>query len=168
MTLPTDLLAQADYLAKREPRRPKQASLRRAISSAYYALFHLLTSEASRMFMKDERLWKCVNRVYGHVEINTISKSFAQGDWPKAFDAVKGVFPLPQELKDVARAFVNLQQARHNADYHLAQTFTRSETMDFVDMARKAFADWTKVKNNDLARIYLASFLLWEKWSKTR
>lgn len=168
MTLPADLLAQAEYLAKKEPRRPKQASLRRAISSAYYALFHLLTSEASRLFMRDDRLWKCVNRVYGHLEINTISKSFAKGEWPKAFDSVKGTFPLPQELKDVARAFVDLQQARHNADYDLTKTFTRNDTAAIVGVAKKAFDDWTKVKNNDLARIYLASFLLWEKWSKTR
>ena len=48
MTLPRDLLAQARLLAEKEPRRPKQASLRRAVSAAYYALFHLLVDEASR------------------------------------------------------------------------------------------------------------------------
>ncbi len=46
MAYPDDLLEQAQHLAQREPKRPKQASLRRAISSAYYALFHLLISEA--------------------------------------------------------------------------------------------------------------------------
>jgi len=37
MSLHADLLAQAEYLAKKEPKRPRQASLRRAISAAYYA-----------------------------------------------------------------------------------------------------------------------------------
>ena len=46
MRLPAGLLEQAWHLSKREPKRPKQASLRRAISTAYYALFHLLISEA--------------------------------------------------------------------------------------------------------------------------
>ena len=46
MRLPEGLLEQAQHLVKREPKRPKQASLRRAISTAYYALFHLLISEA--------------------------------------------------------------------------------------------------------------------------
>ena len=41
-----DLLAQALSLVHKEPRNPKQASLRRAVSAAYYALFHLLISEA--------------------------------------------------------------------------------------------------------------------------
>jgi len=42
LALPDDLLAQAKHLASKEPKRPRQASLRRAISGAYYALYHLL------------------------------------------------------------------------------------------------------------------------------
>lgn len=44
-----DLLQQAVGLAKVDARRPKQANLRRAISAAYYALFHsvLANSELS-------------------------------------------------------------------------------------------------------------------------
>jgi hypothetical protein len=41
-----DLLQQSLLLVHKEPRNPKQASLRRAVSTAYYALFHLLISEA--------------------------------------------------------------------------------------------------------------------------
>jgi hypothetical protein len=42
------LLEQAEHLAKRERNRPRQASLRRAVSTAYYALFHLLIHEATQ------------------------------------------------------------------------------------------------------------------------
>jgi hypothetical protein len=48
MSLHSELLEQARHLATREHRRPKQASLRRAVSAAYYALFHLLTDESTR------------------------------------------------------------------------------------------------------------------------
>lgn len=48
MPLPDDLLEQARHLANGERRRPKQASLRRAVSTAYYALFHLLIQETIR------------------------------------------------------------------------------------------------------------------------
>jgi len=47
MPFAEDLLEQAKHLANREPKRPEQASLRRAVSTAYYALFHLLVSEAT-------------------------------------------------------------------------------------------------------------------------
>jgi hypothetical protein len=47
VAFPDDLLEQAHHLAKRDERkRPRQASLRRAISTTYYALFHLLIMEA--------------------------------------------------------------------------------------------------------------------------
>ena len=42
MSLATDLLAQATHLAQVDKGKPKQANLRRSISVAYYALFHLL------------------------------------------------------------------------------------------------------------------------------
>ena len=46
MPFPDDLLEQAYELAHKEPTNPKQASLRRAVSTAYYALFHLLIDDA--------------------------------------------------------------------------------------------------------------------------
>src|SRR5947209_5185965 len=46
MAFADDLLEQAYHLANMDIGRPKQASLRRAVSTAYYALFHLLIDEA--------------------------------------------------------------------------------------------------------------------------
>jgi hypothetical protein len=46
MAFAADLLEQAYHLANLESGEPKQASLRRAVSTAYYALFHLLIDEA--------------------------------------------------------------------------------------------------------------------------
>jgi hypothetical protein len=43
-----DLLEQAVRLATLDAKKPKQVNLRREISSAYYALFHLLVDEACR------------------------------------------------------------------------------------------------------------------------
>lgn len=46
MSFADDLLEQAHHLAYREADDPRQASLRRAVSTAYYALFHSLVDEA--------------------------------------------------------------------------------------------------------------------------
>ena len=56
MSLHSDLLDQAGVLVRLEPRKPRQASLRRAVSAAYYALFHLLSEEAANMVVKDASL----------------------------------------------------------------------------------------------------------------
>jgi len=47
MSIHADLLAQAKQLARKEPQRPRQASLRRAVSAAYYALFQMIPLDGS-------------------------------------------------------------------------------------------------------------------------
>ena len=69
MSLHGDLLEQAVHLAQVDTRRPKQANLRRAVSSAYYALFHLLAAEASSLYVKDAGLASRINRTLNHAEM---------------------------------------------------------------------------------------------------
>lgn len=168
MMFHADLLAQAKHLATKESKRPRQASLRRAISAAYYAVFHLLTSEAALLFAREDKFWQRMNRVYGHTELNDVSKSVALGKLPKVFDGVIGPSQFPPALRSVARTFVDLQQARHDADYDLTKKFTRSDALTLVRQAEQAFKDWQAIRKDDLARIYLGCFLLWKQWDKSR
>ena len=55
MAFHDDLLELAQDLANLHPEDPHQASLRRAVSTAYYALFHLLISEATANWARPER-----------------------------------------------------------------------------------------------------------------
>ena len=57
MSLHADLLAQAEHLAQLESGRPKQASLRRAISSAYYACSFTSSRRRLRRCMLPSRDW---------------------------------------------------------------------------------------------------------------
>lgn len=166
MTLATDLLEQAGSLARRERRRPKQASLRRAVSAAYYSLFHLLIDEASRLFVRNnDDLRAILNRVYKHGDMVDIAKSFAKGDYPKKLKPITGALPIPLEVRRVAQAFVDLQQARHEADYNLAKLHTRTDALTLVAQARAAFTDWGTARNSDLARVFLGCFLAWGRWN---
>jgi hypothetical protein len=65
MPFPEDLLQQAYDLAYKEPTDPKQASLRRAVSTAYYALFHLLVDEAVSKWAV-ERQRSILARIFEH------------------------------------------------------------------------------------------------------
>ena len=56
MSLASDLLDQANTLAGLDPKKPKQASLRRAISAAYYSGFHLLIDDGARRITTKEAL----------------------------------------------------------------------------------------------------------------
>ena len=166
MTLATELLAQATLLATKEPRRPKQASLRRAVSASYYALFHLLVDEASRRLVSGldrASLRLSLSRAFNHGAMKTVAKQFAARAVSPRLDPGLNKRPLQDELVRVASAFVDLQQHRHEADYDLRRRFTRVETLSIIAGARRAFADWRVVRGSPQADTFLVGLLAYEK-----
>ena len=165
MALHHDLLDQASHLAMREPRRPRQASLRRAVSSAYYALFHLLADEGARRLAPAQPalLRRQVQRGFAHRDMQDVCRQFATGS------AGKGTAPLLQpplepELRQVARAFVELQDARHDADYNLSASFDRVDVLQKVRLVREAVGAWRQVRSSPNAAVFLAAMLLQARW----
>jgi uncharacterized protein (UPF0332 family) len=163
MSLADGLLEQARHLANREPRRPRQASLRRAISTAYYALFHLLVDEATKLLAVEPRLRQLAGRALAHDEMRQASNSFQSAGLPPHVSVVSGTV-IPSDLQLVAKAFVELQDARHAADYNLGRTYTRDDAQSLVDQADEAFQAWRNVRTEPIAKVYLASLLLWKRW----
>ena len=165
MGLPQDLIAQAESLARREPKRPKQASLRRAVSSAYYGVFHFLIDEACRLILSgkaDHRpLREQLARGFDHSRMKSASNAFANTDRQNPWVALFGAPPvLPPAIRQVARTFVQLQEERHEADYDLAKTFTRSEVLTTITRARTAMASWKTVKGSPEADAYLLAMIV--------
>ena len=167
-----DLLAQADALLVADPRRPKQANLRRAVSSAYYALFHFLIEEATILTVggagASKPLRQLVGRGFSHTAMK--SASFEMGK-PTPFDLLKPFWPrygvpASAELQRLAESFVRLQQERHRADYDLGRPFARDEARLVVDKAREAFDDWNRLKTGarELAKFYALCLLCWNDW----
>jgi hypothetical protein len=74
--------------------------------------------------------------------------------------------PIPVPLVSVARAFVRLQDERHNADYDLSDQFDRNRVQGLLREAEQAFRDWNAVRNTDEARLFLAALMFWNLWSK--
>jgi hypothetical protein len=163
MSLQHDLLEQAKHSAARERGRPKQASLRRAVSTAYYALFHLLVDEATRILTSDPKLRLLVVRAFVHDEMKQASNSFKSASLPPHVAAVAGAI-VPADLQFVADAFIELQQIRHEADYKLDRSFTRGDVLKLVGRADQAFQAWMRVRKQPIAKVYLASLLLWKRW----
>jgi hypothetical protein len=71
-----DLLDQAVKLAHEDPANPKQASLRRAVSAAYYAVFHLLIFEATSNYGK-AHLQTALGRAFDHGPMRNASIAVA-------------------------------------------------------------------------------------------
>jgi len=69
-----DLLEQAVKLAKLDVKKPKQVNLRRAVSSAYYALFHLLVDEACRIQIGTQHNQAPFRHVLGRAFLHGVMK----------------------------------------------------------------------------------------------
>ena len=157
MGLPEDLLDQARELMEFDPRRPKQASLRRAVSTAYYALFHLLIREASQLLApaSPPELRLLVARSFDHWPMKKQAAEFAKKTMPYGLSHVAP----NQDVVYVAETFVALQDARHKADYDLIASFTKTQVRIFVTRTGTAFSHWQRAKNTDAGNLFLAALL---------
>ena len=68
MSLASDLLDQASIPADLDPMKPKQASLRCAISAACYSAFHLLIDDGARRISANPISQPYVARSFQHTE----------------------------------------------------------------------------------------------------
>ena len=102
-----DLIELADHLARRDTRRPKQISLRRAISTAYYAVFHALAALCAEELVGRSKSWELFTPIY-----RSLDHSVARRVFNRALEGVDG-----DEMVAVGRTFILLQQERHTADY---------------------------------------------------
>jgi hypothetical protein len=148
-----DLLKQAILLARKEPKNPNQASLRRSVSTAYYALFHLLIQEASANWSRtDTRVF--LARAFNHRTMKDASTRAENAFYDPAVNA-----QVVSRLRAVARAFRELQEQRHLADYSNATRWDRVRALAKVQQAQNAFADWKSIRNEHIAQRYLISLL---------
>ena len=72
--------------------------------------------------------------------------------------------PLEVELVTIAEAFVELQEARHSADYDTTEVFSRPDVLSTIDLVDQAFAAWKAVKDTPNANAFLAALLLNRHW----
>lgn len=167
MALADDLLAQAHTLATLDRGIPSQANLRRAISSAYYALFHLLVAAAVERLLPaaPPGLRERASRAFSHGEMKQtcyrfLTKRIVEDLAPLLHT---GVSP---EVLSIAETFVKLQEQRHLADYDVGISFTRADTLASVVETRRVFADWKLIRETNEATVFLAAILFGKRWDR--
>jgi hypothetical protein len=168
MALHHDLLEQARHLAKREPTRPRQASLRRAVSATYYTLFHLLSAEGARLSApaRPDALRTQVRRAFIHADMKSLCRQFAGRTALSEHLRALVSLPLEPGLTFMATTFVDQQNARHAADYDMSQSFTRFEVLDMIRDVQTALDDWSRIRATPNAAVFLTALLLNRQWSR--
>lgn len=133
MAFPDDLLELAQELANLHAERQHQASLRRAVSTAYYALFHLLISETTANWARPE-FRATLGRCFDHGPMKTASESkVSQTNDDFKYDPPEGAKKMVAiHLRAVANAFIQAQQLRNDADYNTAKEWTALEVAAYL------------------------------------
>jgi len=164
MAFPHDLLEQAHHFANREPKRPKHASLRRAVSTAYYALFHLLASETAKNWKRPAER-DTVARMIDHSPARKVcaSKRDSLNAHFNTHPAASHELDVLKHLHVVTETFVQMLQHRHTADYNGAVKWTRTDTLEKIESVDAAFLSWRSIREEHEAQNFLVTLLLKER-----
>jgi hypothetical protein len=150
------------------PGQPRNSDLRRAVSSAYYALFHQISDGViCSVFPRSARMNQLqLRRHITHASVKRVS-SWISGDQPSSH-----LVDLVKELRSdhlvtqVAQSFSHLLQQRELADYdHLADF--RKEVV-VVDVVRARQATQVVTENFHLQQFQEFSGLIWLTTSLSR
>lgn len=151
-----DLLNTADDLVSGTgtARKPRQSNLRRAVSTAYYAMFHCLASCCADTLVgshnadRSKPAWR---QIYRAVEHGTAKNSCKNQNIVKKF---------PKEIEDFANAFVSLQEKRHSADYDPFPSFSKLEIKNDISATRETIKAFRSSPIKD--RRAFAAFVLFK------
>jgi hypothetical protein len=149
-----ELIAQANRLAQATQQRPRQVDMNRAVSTAYYALFHTLAKLCADSVVgtgaaRSNKAWLQTYRALAH--------GFAKNACAKA-----GSKSFPPEIIRFASVFFELQELRHDADYDPSRIFKRSDVIPIIARAERAILDLPAAPRPDL-RAFVALVLLPER-----
>jgi uncharacterized protein (UPF0332 family) len=160
MPLHRDLLNLAKELVDRNPDAPIEAELRRGVSTAYYAIFHLLVDEAATRLVSPGAIRQRVKRSFDHNVMRKVCQDYAKLTPDAAGQLVTAAGEIvPLEIKEIASDFGALQQARIQADYDTATVVTQQQAQTEVQRAESAYTHWLTVEADPAAALFLAELL---------
>ena len=164
MTIPNvdHLLDQAERLITATGRgAPRQVDLRRAISNAYYALFHAVSiagaDEIVGRAKQSEPLYALVYRSIDHRALRQLCEDLVKSTLPARYSRyVPGGFPV-LGIGVFAFAMVDLQVKRHSADYDPMIRLSVLDARMAIRTARRALTLFRMVRRD--RRVFLMLLL---------
>jgi hypothetical protein len=131
---------------------------RRAVSTAYYAVFHALAKSCASILLPSvDRTSDAYQRVY---------RALDHGPLKAAFAASAGPLRDRSPLQKIGEVVVQLQSERHRADYMPPSKafFPLNQAEELIGKARQAVMEIENLSTED--RVALATWLLFKSRSQ--
>lgn len=165
---PDKLLDAADRLAPPEPGRgrPPYTAHRRAVSTAYYAVFHAIGARVAETVFAtaDTPFRQRVRRWIGHGDIRAVARWVSQlqgttgGSPPPHIHALLAPSGGPAHVDTdtvvIADGFLELNDKREQADYDHEAIFTRPDTRGHITLARRVVAVVEAAQSDETGRFF--------------
>lgn len=132
--------------------------LRRAVSGAYYAVSHQINGDAARLLAPNvsQRTNHRIQRWFGHAEVKATCVRFLPAKLGKPlYDLIGESASL--DMQTLARNFIELQEARHRADYDLSYQLVLDDATPLLTLAEEASAAWQQLQGTHEANIFILS-----------
>lgn len=161
---PTHLLDLAKRLVGAAPGAP-EADVRRGISTAYYAVFHLLIKDAMAAFVTDPGFRPRVGRALQHGPMKGVCEKYkpsrpnAAGQYTTQTSHGFPAQVIPPDLREVAAAFIALHEAREQADYDDGVAVGHAEALAAVHTAESAFRSWLTAQADPSSAVFLQELI---------
>ena len=128
--------------------RPSQEALRRAVSTAYYAMFHALATSNADLIVgartpDNESDWIATYRSLRHYR----AENPLHG-WPHLFSP---------PLRNFASAISFIKTEREDADYNPAANFAQSQVIDWINLADQAITDFNAASLQERGMVAIAT-----------
>jgi uncharacterized protein (UPF0332 family) len=161
---PDHLFEQASKLISAQAGRPRQADIRRAISAAYYAIFHATITAAVDQFVgvtnRDRSRYGLVYRSVSHAWLRDLCKEVQKPTLSNRFKPYAPSIGFGPNITTFAAAVVELQEKRHSADYDVMVRVNRSDAALAIATARAALKRFSKASRT--RRLAFLSLLLFQ------
>ena len=146
---PDHLFDQADKLViAPSVGAPRQVDLRRAISSAYYGLFHFtmatLADEFVGLTQRPSGRYALVYRSVDHRALRILCAEVQKQTPPRNYSPYIPANGFGQNIQAFATAAIELQEKRHRADYDPVPRFRTSDAKLAIGTALSAVRRFTR------------------------
>lgn len=150
---PDHLLEQAEFLVSATASwNPRDVDLRRAVSNAYYALFHTLLMLVADEFVgsrnRSSPQYALVYRSLDHRTFRELSEVVLKSSLPPKYQSQTPPGGFGEDIRAVASAFVDLQEKRYLADYAPHATMIASDAHQMIAQSRAAIARLKKANSS--------------------
>ena len=133
---PENLIKTARELIPVRKGKPRSANLRRAVSTAYYAMFHCLAGSCADTLIGGLRAgrgtdaWTLTYRALNHRS----AKARCRDE--------QNLRQFSEPIREFAETFARMQEQRHHADYAPDAGFRKSEVIQRINEAENAIRNF--------------------------